>query len=426
MLPEPSPYRARAGHAQRRVSDLLRLIGDPHRGLACIHIAGSKGKGSTALFAESILDAAGIKTGTFTSPHLEHWTERFRIAGLPVSSDELSATVELIRPHVNALRAQYPDQPPTFFDALTATAFYLFAQHNVEAGIIETGIGGRLDATLVAQATVTCITNVELEHTDKLGDRVSDIAREKGGIIRPGIPVVLGDLADEAKPVLLEQAATQQAPVSQLGRDFELEVVPIDAERSRLRFANRQIRLDANLRCAEHLAVNAALALECVFQIGDLPTDSDRRLGRALESTVLPGRVELIQLKPPVVVDAAHTQASALGLVAALKRLDASQLHLVLSVSQTKQIPAVCDPLMSLATQVTTTRAEPSRSLDADTLASELHIRWPEIPITAISDPDRALTAAYLDLKQTSSAVCVTGSVYLAGRARRILRQLLS
>ena len=162
--------------------------------LRCVHIVGSKGKGSTALYAEAIAEGAGVRTATFTSPHLESWNERFRIRAKPIDDSSLLAAIEKLRPHVISVRDQHRDDPPTFFDTLTALGLMLFADAEVDLAIIEAGIGARLDATTIAPAIVTCVTSIEKEHTDKLGNTLEQIATEKAGVIRSATPLVLGKL----------------------------------------------------------------------------------------------------------------------------------------------------------------------------------------------------------------------------------------
>ena len=176
----------------RPIEALLDAIGRPQDALSVLHVAGSKGKGSTCLLAESILAALGERVGTFTSPHLESWIERFRIDGREVDEASLVAAVERVRPAVDALRDGPPETRPSFFDATTAIAFVLFAEAGVDRAVIEVGLGGRLDSTNVVRPAVTCITSIELEHTDKLGSTEAAIAGEKAGILKSGVPAEIG------------------------------------------------------------------------------------------------------------------------------------------------------------------------------------------------------------------------------------------
>jgi len=178
---------------------LLRRLDHPERDLPALHIAGSKGKGSTALMIEAVLQATGRRVGTFTSPHLETWTERFRIEGRDVEGSELARVIDRMRPHVDVLRAGDPALAPSFFDVTTAAALVLFREAAVDFAVLETGLGGRLDSTNVCLPAVTCVTSIEYEHTDKLGSRLGEIAAEKAGILKPNVPVVLGPLPAEAR-----------------------------------------------------------------------------------------------------------------------------------------------------------------------------------------------------------------------------------
>ena len=206
------------------IEALLDAIGRPHERLSVVHVAGSKGKGSTCLYTEALLGALGERVGTFTSPHLESWIERFRIGGREVEPAQLVAAVERIRPALDALRDGPLETRPSFFDATAAIAFTLFAEAGVDRAVIEVGLGGRLDSTNVVWPAVTCITSIELEHTDKLGTTEAAIAGEKAGILKPGVPAVLGALGREADEVIRSRALQLAAPVSARGQHFDVQV----------------------------------------------------------------------------------------------------------------------------------------------------------------------------------------------------------
>ena len=204
------------------IESLLDRIGNPHRRLAAIHIAGSKGKGSTALYIEALLSAAGLRTGTFTSPHLEDWNERIRVAGSPIDRPRLVEALERVRPAIAELHRADADSAPAFFDALVAAAFSVFADARVDFAVVEAGIGARLDPTRVCRAVATCVTGVELEHTERLGSTIADIAREKAAVVRPGIPLVTGSMPEAARVVLEHEAARAGAPQRRLGREITI------------------------------------------------------------------------------------------------------------------------------------------------------------------------------------------------------------
>jgi dihydrofolate synthase/folylpolyglutamate synthase len=388
-----------------------------------VHVAGSKGKGSTALLAESILRAAGERVGTFTSPHLERWTERFRLEGEEVDGARLAAAVERLRPHVCTLRDEEPSRAPTFFDVTTAAAFLLFAEARVDRAIVEVGLGGRLDSTNVVDPAVACITTIELEHTDRLGDTRAAIAREKAGIVKAQRPAVVGALAADALAVVEARARELGAPLSRLGVDFDVSILRRDLDGLRLRLRDGPLDVEATLPVlGDRQASNAALALACVRRLaahGDAELREAVSLG--LGSARLPGRIEVLARAPWTIVDGAHTEASARALADALALLPRRRSRLVLSVSAGKNLAAILAALAPLADEIYATRAEPARSLDPVTLADAVRAVVPAARLHAVPNPFLALRAAREGLGE-GDLVCAAGSIYLAGLARRVWR----
>ncbi len=419
MRPRPRPRAERERLGLAPIRALLGRLGEPQRGLACIHVAGSKGKGSVVLLAESILERAGVRTAAFTSPHLERWTERFRVAGGEISPAVLTAAIARLAPEVEALQRADPDRAPGFFDVLTAAAFLIFRRAGVECALIETGLGGRLDATRACSALATCITTIEREHADKLGTELAAIAAEKAGIIRPRTPLTVGALPAEAARVIGAQARRLGAPLRRLGERVRL----LPAAEGRLGLAwddGLAVESAWPLAGAPHMAANAALAADCVRASGML---AGERLAGAvrdgLARACLPGRLELLGERPWVVVDCAHTEASVRALEAWLARFPARRRHLLVSLTRGKDPARVLAPLLAGAARVVATCAEPERSLPAAELAAALAGRGvsPEV----VPDPRAALTGARSALG-ARDLLCCTGSVYLAGLARAALR----
>jgi dihydrofolate synthase/folylpolyglutamate synthase len=377
------------------IRSLLDRLARPDRGLRVIHIAGSKGKGSTALLAESLLRAAGLRVGTFTSPHLERWTERFRIDGCEVEGPRLAAAVERLRPHVDALRGAEHGAVPSFFDATTATALWLFAEAEVDCAILEVGLGGRLDSTNAVQPAVACVTGIELEHTDKLGDTRAAIAREKAGILKPGVPAVVGDLPEDAARVVAARAGELDVPVAWLGRDFSVEVREMGPEGLGLRLVDGAVVVDARVPVlGRHQAHNAALALACARRCGAL---TDAQLGRhgavGLAAARLPGRIERLGRDPWILVDAAHTAASARALARVLADIRRRRTQLVLSVSAGKDLAALLMALLPEASEVTVTRAEAARSQAPEEIAAAIRARAPGLSLRVVPNPHLAVRA---------------------------------
>jgi len=416
--------------ARRRFSlDPIRALcarlGDPQEDLRALHVAGSKGKGSTALFAEAVLRAAGERVGVFTSPHLLRWTERFRVDGREAEGAQVARAVDAVRPHVEALRRERPGAPPTFFDATTAAAFLLFREAGVARVILEVGLGGRLDSTNVCRPAVTCITAIEREHTEILGETPAAIAGEKAGIWKEGVPAVVGALPEAALAVVEARARALGAPLARLGRDFTAEVREAGAEGLCVHLADGPVEVDVRLPVlGAHQAGNAALALACVRRL-DAHADAALREAarRGLCAAVLPGRVELLRRAPPVVVDSAHTGASAAALARALEAVPRRRTHLVLSVSAGKDLPAILGELLPLASRVTVTRAEPHRSLAPQEVAAAVRRAAPAADLRVVPNPHLALRAA-AEAQGDDELLLAAGSVYLAGLAREVWARL--
>ncbi|NQZ96249.1 MAG: bifunctional folylpolyglutamate synthase/dihydrofolate synthase [Myxococcales bacterium] len=415
---------------------LLSRLGDPHTGLRVIHIAGSKGKGSTALFAESLLRAAGLRVGTFTSPHLERWTERFRIDGEDVVGSKLAAAVHVLRPHVETQRAGDAALVPSFFDATTAAALVLFREARVDCAVLEVGLGGRLDSTNAVDPAVTCVTPIELEHTETLGSTLEAIAAEKAGILKPRVPAVMGALDPRAAKVVRERAHAVGAPLAECGRDFQFRTGPARGRESSAGFGQRvtltdgAVEIDANLGVVgAHQAQNAALAVACVRRAGLIDDETLARTAAAgLAATRLPGRLEIFARDPWIVVDSAHTKRSAEALAGVLRELrkgPGARTHLVVSISADKDTQAVLRALLPQVDQVTITRAEPTRSMDPNDVARAIESLAPDVASRVVPNPHLAVRAAYEALGP-GDGLCIAGSVYLAGIARSVLRSSTS
>ncbi len=417
---ERQPSFAGARLSLAPVRELLARADHPERALRVLHIAGSKGKGSTALLSEALLRAAGLRVGTFTSPHLERWTERFRIDGREVDGDRLADEVEQMRPHIDALRAG--PEPPSFFDATTAAALSLFADAKVDVAVLEVGLGGRLDSTNAVTPAVTCITTIELEHTEKLGSTHAEIAAEKAGIVKTGAPLVTGALHPEAAAVVAARAADVGAPLARLGHEIAIELRDEALAETRFHFRDGAFACELSLGAAgRHQAANAALALACARRLGVADDAALARAAReAFAHPALPGRIEILSRSPWIVVDGAHTEESARALASVLARIPRRSSRLVLSISAGKALAAICAALAPHAERVTVTRAEPIRSLTPAEVADAMRAVSPGIDLRVVPNPHLALRAAR-EATGPEDLLCATGSFYLAGIARSVL-----
>ena len=391
-----------------RIRILLEKLGRPERKLECVHIAGSKGKGSVALAAETLLRAAGRRVGTYTSPHLVSWRERFRIDGAPVGEAPLVATLSRLQPVLERLRSD-PQTCPSFFDVTTALAFLVFRDAAVDASVIEVGLGGRLDSTNVIDPRVSVLTSVHLEHTEQLGSSLEEIALEKAGILRPGVPLVHGPLAPEPAGVVLARAVALDAPVE------EVRVSAVEQGAAELRVTlsdGRQLRAPV---LGLHQATNLALAVRAV----------ERFLGRelrphelsSLEKLRLPGRVER---RGDVIVDSAHTVESARALRETLAAVwPARRWVLVVSISRGKDAAGILAELAPQARAAVTTCAEPARSEAPDALEA---LAWAAGigSVESRREPAEALARAR-SWRARGELLVATGSVYLAGAIRPLL-----
>lgn len=387
---------------------LLAATGHPERDLPCVLVAGSKGKGTTTLAVEQLLRAAGRRVGTFTKPHLESWRERFRIDGELVGEAELIAALSAMQPAIEALRGD-TERCPSFFDVTVALALRLFRDAGADVGAIEVGLGGRLDSTNAVDARVTVVTAIQLEHTDKLGDTLEAIGREKAGIFRAKAPALHGPLAPDAWGALAAQAIAVDAPLE------EVRAHGVRADASGIRFQLADGRALASPVLGAHQATNLALAVRAAETFLGRPLA--RRELESLEGLRLPARIERIG---EAILDDAHTPDSARALRETLASLwpDARWVF-VLSISRDKDAAGIVAELAPVTRACVATAAEASRSIDPEEIAS---FAWASgIAEVAIEpEPLRALERARALLVE-GDRLAVAGSVFLAGALRRHL-----
>ena len=417
---EPRNQALREQVALTPIERLLRRLNDPHRTLTCLHIAGSKGKGSTALAAERLAATLGLRTGVYTSPHLTRWTERYRIDGEESSPALFAHCIEQVRSAVRDVMAHEAQWRPSFFDVLTAAAFVMFDQAAVDLAILETGLGGRLDATNIVQPSACCITSIELEHTDKLGDTIAQIAREKAGIIKPRVPVVIGAVPAEATAVIRARANQVNASILQLGREVPWQVRN-ESNRASVEFSLHRRRFHFDVDSGQAgLAGNAVLAALGVHSALGVDVAELQKALPALETLYLPARLEFVRRAPWVLVDGAHTDQSVALLTQAMEACPAKRIRLLVSVSGTRDPGGLMAPLLRRSNDVTVTQADPARSMPASALATQLRYRTDQ-PVTAVADPVAAAKRLAAELR-TDDLLVVAGSMYLAGRVRDVLK----
>ncbi|MDP3804780.1 MAG: folylpolyglutamate synthase/dihydrofolate synthase family protein, partial [Candidatus Omnitrophota bacterium] len=337
---------------------LARLLGDPQEGINSIHIAGTKGKGSTAAILHSILKNAGFKVGLYTSPHLESFRERIRINDELISEEEISRLLERIKSVVDKME----DDIPSFFEVYTALAYLYFKERKVDFAVYETGLGGRLDATNIINPLVSAITPISYEHTQKLGNTLKEIAGEKGGIIKDSTPCVSAPQAGEAREVIENICKEKRAKLILVGKDILFEELNSDERREAFNifglFGEYPI-LETPL-LGSHQVVNAATAvgiLEALRFYGlTIPSEAVRN---GIRDVRWAGRLEIVSRNPLVILDGAQNRASANALAKAVKKIFGyRRLLLVLGVSKDKDIAGILEELLPISDSIILTKSK--------------------------------------------------------------------
>ncbi len=398
---------------------LLAELGDPQLGRVTVHIAGSKGKGSVAAMVESILRAAELRTGLFTSPHLHRFPERIQIDGQPVSTAEFAAGMTEVRAAIERVQAANPQRALVTFDALTALGFWLFREHEVEAQVIEVGLGGLLDSTNVFDAKeCSVITNIGLEHREILGNTVAEIARQKAGIIVPGGPVVMAPQRESAAEVIREVAAEKGAPLTEVALVCNLrrDSAGSDQQTFRLRTPTRGYTIKLPL-VGKHQLDNAATAVLAVETLAKAGVQVDEEaVKQGLEKVKWPARIEIVKHRPLIVVDSAHTADSARSLRDALAEyLRVDHATLVIGVMGDKDLEGLAMAIEPVARRVIATSADHPRALAAESVARVFR----ELGLETFVEPKLgAAIDMATSLSTGSDPVVILGSIALAGEAR--------
>jgi dihydrofolate synthase/folylpolyglutamate synthase len=414
-----------------RMFALMRALGDPQLAYPLIHVAGTKGKGSVAALCASALGVAGYSTGLYTSPHLQDYVERIQVDGQPMPHQDLVALLDEIKPVVESIPQL------TTFEITTALAFLYFQRRGVGAAVVEVGLGGRLDATNVCQPAVTVITSISYDHTYLLGETLAEIAGEKAGIIKPGVPVVLAPQKDEARLAIERLAAERGAPIIQIGRDYFYAPLARSLENQTLFVwrAAEQWQLDEFIESGgrvEWEPVRLTIPLLGYHQVENAATAyaalqvarerglaiGEEAIRRGFAGVRWPGRFEILQRYPTVVIDSAHNRDSALKLRLALDDYFPGQpIVMVFGASEDKDIPGMFAELLPRVSRVVATRSVHPRAADPGQLVTLAHQFG--VPARAVGDIQEALRQA-LWLAEGEAVVLVTGSIFVAAGAREV------
>jgi dihydrofolate synthase / folylpolyglutamate synthase len=373
---------------------LLRLMDNPQDSLRFIHIAGTNGKGSVAAMASAALTEAGYRTGLYTSPHLVSFCERFQINDEPISEPDVVRLVEQVRPLLDKVTAHPEFRQPTFFEAVTAIALQYFREQRADVVVWETGLGGRLDATNVVTPIVSVITNIAFDHMQYLGETLEQIAGEKCGIIKPGVPVVTAATDPETLGVIRGEAELSRCLVTVVEQDAPLGEYPTPL------LGRHQI-----VNCATAVAALRASGLEI----------SETAFRHGLARTRWPGRFQVIAGEPTVVLDGAHNAAAAERLVDALREhFGGRKLTFIFGVLRDKNYDEMCRILAPLAERIFCVRVNSERSSDPEQLAALCRVANPRVDARVFPKLIEAYAAAK---SEDADVIVITGSLFLVGEA---------
>ncbi len=409
-----SPSAVRLG--LDRVQVALRALKNPERDYPSVHVAGTNGKGSTCALLASCLKEQGYRVGLYTSPHLQSVNERFRVNGEPIST-------ALLEDRIHEVASTHPElleepSPLTYFEVGTLVALWHFAKERVDVAVLETGLGGRLDATNVVRPQVTAITPVSFDHMDYLGHTLAAIAAEKAGILKPGVPVVLGRQSPQALAVIEARARQKGCAVRLLGRDFDVEA---GTESGTFTFRGQRTRLtglQSGLR-GQHQWDNAAVALSCLEWLEDKGLGcTPERLRQGLAKARWPGRLEEVCAEPTLVLDGAHNPEGAQALARALQtEYPDRKLHLLFGVLGDKDHRPMLRALFGRCASVHLTPVQNPRSLHPTRYAEDARALCPEVEL--YGSPEEALRGARMRAAPEDLVVC-TGSLFLVGEIRAL------
>ena len=397
----------------RRTERLLERLGSPQNAAKAIHIAGTKGKGSTAAMIASILVQSGYRTGLYTSPHLFNIRERIQVDGRQISEAGFARLTEMIKPEVATVNASGGLGELTTYEILTALAFAYFRDKKVDYQVLEVGLGGRLDATNVVKPEVCVITSISYDHMEVLGDTLSQIAEEKAGIIKPGSITVTAPQSPEAMEVLEKVCQQQEVKLVRVGRDvtWQRESFRPEGQSFKVRGMKGEYQLRLPL-IGEHQLENAATAVAATEALAERGARiTAETVSRGIASVNWPGRLQILRQKPWIIVDGAHNGDSMQRLVAAIRQhFTFDKATVIFGASSDKNIAGMVNELSSFPDKVIVTRSHHPRAVASERLAAEFSRKGltSEISENVASAVERALAIA-----ESSDLICATGSLFL-------------
>ncbi|MFD7837423.1 bifunctional folylpolyglutamate synthase/dihydrofolate synthase [Streptomyces sp. NPDC059761] len=417
-----------------RIAALMDVLGEPQRAYPSIHVTGTNGKTSTARMIEALLNAFELRTGRYTSPHVQSVTERISLDGAPISAERFIETYYDIKPYVEMVDSS-EEFRLSFFEVLTGMAYAAFADAPVDAAVVEVGMGGTWDATNVIDGAVAVITPISLDHTDRLGATPGEIAQEKGGVIKQDATVILAQQPVDAAQVLLKKAVEVDATVAREGMEFGVvsREVAVGGQMLTLRGVGGEYDGIFLPLYGAHMAHNAAVALAAVEAFFGVGAQQSRELDletvrRAFASVTSPGRMEVVRRSPTVVLDAAHNPAGAqVTAEAVTEAFGFSRLIGVMAASEGKDVKGVLEAFEPIFAEIVVTENSSHRALSADALAAvAVEVFGPDrVQVEPRLDDalEAAITLAEEEAEYGGAGVLVTGSVITVGEARLLLKR---
>jgi len=402
-----------------RISTLMGMLGNPQKKLKVVHVAGTNGKGSVCHFISSILHQAGYSVGLYVSPHLERFSERIVVNGDEISDDDLEMLVGRVRPFVEEMKEQ--GNVPTFFEIVTALAFLYFQKRSVDYAVVEVGLGGRLDATNIVTPLVSVITNISLEHTNILGKSLEEIAGEKAGIIKEGIPIVTA-ATGSARDVIARVAKEHNAPVVFVDSTWWKRVSWDGSEQE---FSIQGSLGEYTVRTSLlgiHQGENITVSIAAVEQLqmhGVFLTDAD--IVKGIEVASNPGRMEIVAESPMILLDGAHNPGGIKVLVEALTQdFTYKRLILVFGVLKDKDIPPMVAMIVPIADCIIVTKSLSPRAYDPVLLKEQIITFDPSKEVVVTNSVPEAINHARRHARR-KDLICISGSLFTVGEARKYL-----
>ena len=406
----------------KNINYLLYLLGEPHKKLKIIHVAGTNGKGSTCSLISSILQSGGYKVGLYTSPHLIDFTERIKINHKSISRKKVSELLERIKPFIEKVAHTPSYGHPTFFEVITSMAFLYFYEEQIDFLVLEVGLGGRLDATNICEPLISVITHIDYDHMDKLGNSLEEIAREKGGIIKPEGIVISSKQYEEAYNEIKKIADEKNTLVYSTGREINYEIVKSDVNGVifNLKGIYHNYKNLHTPLLGRHQADNATTAITVTEALKIRGVNiSEKAIRAGLEKVQWTGRLEIIQNNPKLILDGAHNPSGIRTVLQALKEIFTYQrLILVLAIFADKNYKKMIQIIAPKADLIITTKTKSPRAAPPLVIAKEAAKYIEQNKIIVSENIPQAIKCALSNSKK-DDLICITGSLYTVGEAKR-------